>query len=178
MLDPWVRVLTRVIGGVDCFGCVRVPSRLKDKVLCVLQCVLMHYTGCYFTGTFHAVIRQISMLFIDSRASDSWSKGPGFESRQERREKFLLQGQLSVLTLISVSRFRWCVVRTLFNLWYFSTLVLASYSQCLSHSLLHCRVVCTYSQARVTAVARKRSRSFCHKGGWQVTAKHTYTLPM
>ena len=31
------------------------------------------------------------------RASDSWSKGPGFESRQERREKFFLQGQLSVL---------------------------------------------------------------------------------
>ena len=29
--------------------------------------------------------------------------GPGFEPRQERREKFLLQGQLSVLTLISVS---------------------------------------------------------------------------
>ena len=36
-------------------------------------------------------------------ASDSWSKGPGFESRQERRENFLLLGQLSVLTLISVS---------------------------------------------------------------------------
>ena len=30
-------------------------------------------------------------------------KGPGFKSRQERRENFLLQGQLSVLTLISVS---------------------------------------------------------------------------
>ena len=37
------------------------------------------------------------------RASDSRSKGPGFEFRQERRENFLLQGQLSVLTLISVS---------------------------------------------------------------------------
>ena len=37
------------------------------------------------------------------RASDSWSKGPGFESRQERRENFLLLCQLSVLTLISVS---------------------------------------------------------------------------
>ena len=30
----------------------------------------------------------------------------------------------------------------------------------------------------VTAVARKRSRSFCQKCRWQVTAKHTYTLPM
>ena len=29
--------------------------------------------------------------------------GPGFESRQERQENFLLQGQLSVLILISVS---------------------------------------------------------------------------
>ena len=37
------------------------------------------------------------------RAPDSWSKGRGFESLQERRENFLLQGQLSVLTLISVS---------------------------------------------------------------------------
>ena len=31
---------------------------------------------------------------------------------------------------------------------------------------------------RVTAVARKRSRSFCQKRRWQVTAKHAYTLRM
>ena len=37
------------------------------------------------------------------RAPDSWSKGRGFESLLDRREHFLLQGQLSVLTLISVS---------------------------------------------------------------------------
>ena len=30
----------------------------------------------------------------------------------------------------------------------------------------------------VTAVAQKRSRSFCQKCRWQVTAKHTYTLHM
>jgi len=36
------------------------------------------------------------------RARDSWSKSRGFESRQERREHFLLQGQLSVPPLISV----------------------------------------------------------------------------
>ena len=30
----------------------------------------------------------------------------------------------------------------------------------------------------VTAVARKRSRSFCQKCRWQVTAKHAYTLRM
>ena len=29
---------------------------------------------------------------------------------------------------------------------------------------------------RVTAVARKRPRSFCQKCRWQVTAKHAYTL--
>ena len=33
----------------------------------------------------------------------SWLKGRGFESLLERRENFLLQGRLSVLTLISVS---------------------------------------------------------------------------
>ena len=32
--------------------------------------------------------------------------------------------------------------------------------------------------ARVTAVASIRSRSFCQKCRWQVTAKHAYTLPM
>ena len=31
-------------------------------------------------------------------APDSWLKGRGFESLQQRRENFLLQGQLSVLT--------------------------------------------------------------------------------
>ena len=31
---------------------------------------------------------------------------------------------------------------------------------------------------RVTAVARKRSRSFCQKCRWQVTVKHAYTLCM
>ena len=31
---------------------------------------------------------------------------------------------------------------------------------------------------RVISVARKRSRSFCQKCMWQVTPKHTYTLPM
>ena len=31
---------------------------------------------------------------------------------------------------------------------------------------------------RVTAVARKRSRSFCQRCMWQVTAKHTCTLSM
>ena len=61
------------------------------------------------------------------RALDSWSKGRGFESLQEWRENFLLQGRLSVLTLISVS-----------------------------------------VPPRVTAVARKRSRSVCQKCRWQL----------
>ena len=37
------------------------------------------------------------------RAPDSWLKSRGFESLLERRDNFLLQGRLSVLTLISVS---------------------------------------------------------------------------
>ena len=40
---------------------------------------------------------------LSVRATDSWSKGLGFESWQERRDNFLLCGQLSVPTLISVS---------------------------------------------------------------------------
>ena len=34
------------------------------------------------------------------------------------------------------------------------------------------------SHPRVTSVARERSWSFCQKCRWQVTAKHTCTLPM
>ena len=53
-----------------CFGCVCVPSRLKDKILCVLcELMFMYYTVCYFTGIFYAVVRHISMLFIDSKDS-------------------------------------------------------------------------------------------------------------
>ena len=37
------------------------------------------------------------------RAPDPWPKGHRFESLQELRENFLLQGQLSALTFISVS---------------------------------------------------------------------------
>ena len=61
-----------VTGRVDRFG-VRAPSRLYNKVLCVL-CVLMlmHYTVCYFTGIFYAVVRHISMLFTDNKDSGFW----------------------------------------------------------------------------------------------------------
>ena len=59
------------------------------------------------------------------KALDSWLKGCGFKSLQEN---FLLQRQLSVLTLILVT------------------------------------------------TGCKRSRSFCQKCMWQVTAKHTCTL--
>ena len=68
---------------------------------------------------------------VVERLLGSWLKGRGFESPQERRENFLLHGQVSVLTLISVS-----------------------------------------------VIARKRSRAFCQKCRWQVTAKHAYTLRM
>ena len=42
-----------------------------------------------------------------------------------------------------------------------------------------CWLWCRYPfHPRVTAVARKRSRSFCQKCRWQVTAKDAYTLRM
>ena len=36
-------------------------------------------------------------------------------------------------------------------------------------------ILCSF-HSRVTAVARKRPRSYCQKGRWQVTPKHAYTL--
>ena len=49
----------------------------------------------------------------------------------------------------------------------------------LSRVNFRCRLLLRYAfNPRVTAVARKRSRSFCQKCRWQVTAKHTCTLLM
>ena len=48
------------------------PTRLKDKVLCVYSIhvlMFMYYTVCYFTGLFYAIVRQISVLFIDNKDS-------------------------------------------------------------------------------------------------------------
>ena len=39
----------------------------------------MYYTVCYFTCIFYAIVRQISMLFIDNKDSVFWIAGP--ESR-------------------------------------------------------------------------------------------------
>ena len=48
-------------------------------------------------------ISRFSLSGSVVRVPDSRLKGCGFESLQEQRENFILQGQLSVLTLISVS---------------------------------------------------------------------------
>ena len=66
-------MLTRVIGRVDCFGCVCPPdSKIKNSVfynilLCVL--VFMYYTVCYFTSILYVVVRLISMISIDNKDS-------------------------------------------------------------------------------------------------------------
>ena len=54
-----------------CFGCVCVSFRLKHKVLCVLQymCTYVYVLYCvlFYWYLFYAVVRQISMLFIDNK---------------------------------------------------------------------------------------------------------------
>ena len=87
---------------------------------------------CKQFPTLSRVLRYSSVV----RAPDSRLKGRGFESWQERRENFLLKGQIYVL-----------------------------FFRCPFHP-------------RVTAVERKRSRSFCQRCMWQVTAKHACTLRM
>ena len=61
--------------------------------------VYFHRHKCPAKSLFDSGSRDSSVV----RASDSWLKGCGFKSLQERRENFLLHGQLSVLILISVS---------------------------------------------------------------------------
>ena len=68
-------MLTHVTGRVDCFGCVCAHQIQRQSALCFI-CVLifMYYTMCYFTGLFYAVVRQISMLFVDNKDSVCWQK--------------------------------------------------------------------------------------------------------
>ena len=70
--------------------------------VCVCECVC----GCVHVSVGACMCVSVYVGSGDSsmvRAPESWLKGRGFESLQERRENFLLRGQLSVLTLISVS---------------------------------------------------------------------------
>ena len=92
----------------------------------------------YHAGTHILSILIVSLgagvaCWLECRTRDR--KVCQFESRQERRDDFLLRSQLCVLILF----------------------------RCPFHP-------------RVTAVARKRPRSFCKKCRWRVTPKHAYTL--
>ena len=64
---------------------------------------LLMYIGRCLGGNIEALHKddpgaEIACLLV--RAPESWSKGCELESRQERRENFLLQSQLCVLTFI------------------------------------------------------------------------------
>ena len=66
------------------------PLPCKSQVSWAITCLTVSFTQ---RGGDSSVVR----------VPDLWLKGRGFESLLERRENFLLQGRLSVLTLISVS---------------------------------------------------------------------------
>ena len=52
--------------GLTVLG-VCVPCRLKDVFYNTCVLMFMYYTVCYFPCIFYAVIRQISMLFINNK---------------------------------------------------------------------------------------------------------------
>ena len=62
-------MLTRVTGRVDCFGCVCALQTLRYSTLCFMCTYVRVLLYCYFTCIFYAVIRQISMLFMDNKDS-------------------------------------------------------------------------------------------------------------
>ena len=105
-------LLQRVVGVKVALGCTRVglawrrshTSFVSIDVNCV-TCVAFS-TELGVCGEMCSVVPLFFFQSRDSllvRAPDSRSKGCEFESRQERRENFLLQSQLGVLTLYSVS---------------------------------------------------------------------------
>ena len=64
-----MHVLTRVTVKVDCFGCLcALHTKIKYSVFYVYLCSCVIIL-CYSTCIFYAVVRQISMLFIDNKDS-------------------------------------------------------------------------------------------------------------
>ena len=93
-----------VLCPADCFGdvmdkagmCQKYQTRHEPTFFCLLvktEPSWLQNIGYEYGGGDSSVVR----------APDSWSKGLLFESRQERRENCFLQGQPSVLTVISVT---------------------------------------------------------------------------
>ena len=73
------------------------PAEQREAHTCCLQTTINHRSS----NTILILFRSFCLGERDSsvvRPPDSWLKGRGFESLQERRENFLLQDQLSVLT--------------------------------------------------------------------------------
>ena len=117
--------LTKIVKNNNFSACQSSAADYKLSTSCNLFCNLLpvfsqlaDFCTCICSGfwswhdfTCPTAINALSHVYIingggDSsvvRAPDSWLKGRGFESLLERRENFLLQGRLSVLTLISVS---------------------------------------------------------------------------
>ena len=76
------------------------------------------------------------------------------------------------VSLLSVTD---CMHVSLFSVTDCMHVSLLSVTDCMHVSLLAV-TDCMHASFGVTAVARKRSRSFCQKCRWQVTAKHAYAL--
>ena len=78
-------------------GCTPEWGRVELSRLSLnLAIYLFIYFVCYLTSLYLWMDLAIWQLCMP----DLWSKGCEFQSRQERRENFLLQSQLCVLTLI------------------------------------------------------------------------------
>ena len=93
---PGLSVLTSLLVSVDVknYWTIHQTTR-KSRLHCSFHMSLTVESGLEtkWRGGNNSVVR----------APDSWLKGCGFESLQERRENFLLHGRLFVLTLISLS---------------------------------------------------------------------------
>ena len=74
------------------------PPDSKIKYSCVSY-VSMYYTVCYFTGIFYAVVRQISMLFIDNKdfvfctVVESYVVGEGCEGCSRKANFYVIHRQ-------------------------------------------------------------------------------------
>ena len=107
----WERILCACRPNPCCVSRKKSQRSSSCCLLSPMACSAMHAPWKNWKQRWHRSVLFLFFLLLlmgsgDSsvvRVPDLWSKGRRFKSLLERQENFLLHGQLSVLTLISVS---------------------------------------------------------------------------
>ena len=126
---------------------------------------IYYYTVCYFTCIFYAVVRQVSMLFIDNKDSVSVSVSDRYQWSHEHSRNVTTVASMSWTRLLSVVRTKasvsedlkvvdkWCFFYFIFNFVTFSVFRLRLW---LEPYVTHSWRTIGATHVRITSESQKR----------------------